>query len=351
MCSSYAAASALSVGFSGDASGVAAVAGVAPRRNGTAQHDRVCLIKAANLKTHLQYDSSCIQVAKQALALKMKAILFAVLLAFVVLADAFAADFLQAFPPAEAGMLRHVIILPKQDDESVLKVELIIGKAVIADTTNRYFFGGTLETESISGWGFERYILYKLGPMAGTRMAVDPDAPKVERFVTLGGEARLVRYNSRLPLVVYVPVDVEVRHRVWRADSSPRFVRKLMLPGGQTAVVSEGEFEARSIGSYGVRIYAAQNGSPRDDTTFFLSGVIRSRDGTVENAFLAKLGIDDQDSLVVVMRSAGSGGYLSADAFTVTKDSVILRGSVSRLPADADLVPALKAALENPKGR
>lgn len=69
----------------------------------------------------------------------MKTILSAVLLAFVVLSDAFAADVLQAFPPAEAGMVRHVIILPKQDDESELKVELIIGKRVTTDATNRYF--------------------------------------------------------------------------------------------------------------------------------------------------------------------------------------------------------------------
>lgn len=150
----------------------------------------------------------------------MKTTLSAVLLAFVVLSEAFAADVLQAFPPAEPGMIRHVIILPAQDDESELKVELIIGKTVIIDATNRYFFGGALETESISGWGFERYILHKLGPMAGTLMAVDPEAPKVERFVSLGGEERLLRYNSRLPLVVYVPIDVEVRYRVWRAEAT-----------------------------------------------------------------------------------------------------------------------------------
>jgi ecotin len=48
---------------------------------------------------------------------------------------------------------------------------------------------------------------------------VNPDAPKVERFITLGGEPRLLRYNSRLPLVVYVPDGVEVRYRFWRADT------------------------------------------------------------------------------------------------------------------------------------
>ena len=51
-------------------------------------------------------------------------------------------------------------------------------------------------------------------------MAVDPNAPKVERFVALAGEPQLIRYNSRLPVVVYVPDGVEVRYRIWRADAA-----------------------------------------------------------------------------------------------------------------------------------
>jgi ecotin len=35
--------------------------------------------------------------------------------------------------------------------------------------------------------------------------------------VTLGGEPYMVRYNSRLPIVVYVPTGTEVRYRVWTA--------------------------------------------------------------------------------------------------------------------------------------
>ncbi len=68
----------------------------------------------------------------------------------------------------------------------------------------------------VPGWGFDRYILRKLGPIAGTLMAVDPNAPKVERFISLGVET-IVGYNSRLPVVVYVPAGVEVRYRLWRA--------------------------------------------------------------------------------------------------------------------------------------
>jgi len=151
----------------------------------------------------------------------MKATLSVALLVLASISLACAADIMEAFPPAEQGMTRHVIELAKQEDETAFRVELIVGRTVTTDATNRYFFGGTLETENIAGWGFDRYILRKLGPMAGTLMAVDPSAPQVERFVSLGGEARLLRYNSRLPLVVYVPAGVEVRYRVWRVDTDP----------------------------------------------------------------------------------------------------------------------------------
>ena len=34
------------------------------------------------------------------------------------------------------------------------------------------------------------------------------------------GEPLLVRYNSKLPVVVYAPGDVEVRYRIWAASES-----------------------------------------------------------------------------------------------------------------------------------
>jgi ecotin len=279
----------------------------------------------------------------------MRTILAIALIAFLSSSFAFAADDLKPFPAAEEGMTRHVISLPKQPDENAIKVELIIGKTVKTDAKNSYFFAGAVETETIPGWGFERYILRKLGPMAGTLMAVDPNAPQVERFISLGGEARLLRYNSRLPIVVYVPAGVEVRHRLWRAEPTGRFVQKLSLASGQAAVVAEGDFEARSIGSYSVRTYATKNAQANDDTTFFSAGIIRARDGTIDKVFLADLGNGGPPSLVVAIRSAGSGGYLSADAFSIGKNTVVLRASVAGLAANADPVVALKSALHSAK--
>jgi ecotin len=136
------------------------------------------------------------------------------------------ANTLNAFPPPDAGMVRHVLQLPVQTDEAAFKVELLVGKTVETDAANRYFFAGRIESESIKGWGYTRYLVPKLGPMAGTLMAVDPSVPKVSRFITLAGEPYLVRYNSRLPIVIYVPDGVEVRYRLWRGDAESKALER-----------------------------------------------------------------------------------------------------------------------------
>jgi len=137
-----------------------------------------------------------------------------------------AADNLKAFPPAGEGMVRHVLQLPRQSDESAYRVELIAGRTVQVDSVNRYFFAGRIERETVKGWGFTLYRVSALGPMAGTLMAVDPDAPKAARFVALGGEPTLVRYNSRVPVVVYAPEGVELRYRIWAAGAEVKELPK-----------------------------------------------------------------------------------------------------------------------------
>ena len=144
------------------------------------------------------------------------------LLFLFAVSPALAADNMEAFPTAGEGMVRYVLHLPELADETDFKVELIVGKTVEIDAQNQYFLVGDIEAETIPGWGFTRYLVRKVGPLAGTLMAVDPDAPSVARFVTLGGEPYLVRYNSRVPVVIYVPERVEVRYRVWSADGEAK---------------------------------------------------------------------------------------------------------------------------------
>jgi ecotin len=146
------------------------------------------------------------------------ALSFAAVFSIFIMCSANAGDNMKAFPAPDKGQIRYVIQLAEQDDESNYQIELIVGRTVAVDETNQYVFGGQIKKESIVGWGFTRYMVSELGPMAGTKMAVDPNAPKMDRFIRLSGEPYLIRYNSRLPVVVYVPEGVEVRYRIWRAE-------------------------------------------------------------------------------------------------------------------------------------
>ena len=121
-------------------------------------------------------------------------------------------------------------------------------------------------------------------------------------------------------------------------DTADRYVQKMLLRSGQTVVIAEGDCEARSLGSYSVRLYNADGG---DDATFYVAGVILERDGTIDAVRLADLDGDDRDEVVVVIRSVGSGGYLSAQALAIANKKIEVRSSVKGLPNDADPIAAL----------
>jgi len=119
------------------------------------------------------------------------------------------------------------------------------------------------------------------------------------------------------------------------AADSERFVQKVIIQAGLVVVVSEGDFEARSIGSYSVRVYSDPSADAGNETTFYSAGLVRSRDGTVLSASQLEVPGRKRPLLMVVVRSPGSGGYLSADAFAVEPRSVRLVASVSGLfPTD-----------------
>jgi hypothetical protein len=125
-----------------------------------------------------------------------------------------------------------------------------------------------------------------------------------------------------------------------------RFVAKVPIKPGLTAVVAEGDFESRSIGSYSVRVYTNPQGSSPDDTTFYTAGLVRPRDGTVQSATTLAVKGSAMPLLVVIMQSAGSGGYRVADALSVSGKRVTLRAQVAGVTPDADPVAQLRRKLE-----
>ncbi|WDY60422.1 serine protease inhibitor ecotin [Pseudomonas sp. PSKL.D1] len=121
------------------------------------------------------------------------------------------------YPEAETGFTRQVIHLPAQTDESAHQLEILAGKTLQVDC-NRQRLAGKLERHTLQGWGYSYYRLEKVGGPASTLMAC-PDGKKTETFVPVVGQGFMLRYNSKLPVVVYVPEGVEVRYRVWSASA------------------------------------------------------------------------------------------------------------------------------------
>ena len=48
----------------------------------------------------------------------------------------------------------------------------------------------------------------------------------IAQVITLGGEPYLIRYNSRMPIVVYAPEGVEVHYRIWSAEPKTKGMEK-----------------------------------------------------------------------------------------------------------------------------
>ncbi|WP_313438568.1 serine protease inhibitor ecotin [Novosphingobium sp.] len=137
------------------------------------------------------------------------------------LAQRTALDELKAFPPAPSGQVRRVIVLPQETDENALKVGIIVGRTMMVDC-NRHVLGSRLETRTVEGWGYDYHVVTISDAPVSTRMGCPPGSLS-KQFVH-GGDEPFLRYNSRLPIVIYTPTDVELRYRIWRAG--PEVVAK-----------------------------------------------------------------------------------------------------------------------------
>ena len=124
---------------------------------------------------------------------------------------------LKAFPEAAEGMVRYVIVLPEkaQGEDADFRVELIPGKVMLADGVNQMRHGSAIEPRPLVGWGYTYYEVTGQDVAMSTMMAVPEGSRKTEQFVA--GTSLLIRYNSRLPIVIYAPNGYEVHYRIWTA--------------------------------------------------------------------------------------------------------------------------------------
>lgn len=122
---------------------------------------------------------------------------------------------LAPFPQASAGMVRHVIYVDKKSDEGMYQIEIIPGKMMSVDN-NQHRLMGTIEEKTVEGWGYTYYVFTSNGQTASTLMA--SIGPNTNKFIS--GQTLMMRYNSKMPVVVYAPEGFDIQYRIWKAGKS-----------------------------------------------------------------------------------------------------------------------------------
>lgn len=122
---------------------------------------------------------------------------------------------LDIFPKPEEGYKQLVIEVPHSDKDDLKKIELFVGKYMETDKCNHHSLSGNFEEIDLQGWGYSYYKFNTNGDIASTKMGC-PDSEMITQFVKSQG--KFVRYNGKLPIVIYVPDGYDVQFRIWKAE-------------------------------------------------------------------------------------------------------------------------------------
>ena len=135
---------------------------------------------------------------------------------------------LTPYPKPTAAQTRWVIQLPGvlpggadprlSPHPSDWRVQLIPGRQVEADC-NQQAFRGRLRASKLKGLGISVYTVSDVGPMVTTRLACPPGQARRKVFVPMGSKPLVVPYDASRPIGVYTPKDLELRWRLWRAET------------------------------------------------------------------------------------------------------------------------------------
>ncbi|MFV0151715.1 ecotin family protein [Empedobacter stercoris] len=126
------------------------------------------------------------------------------------------------YPEAKEGYEQKIIVLQPQTNEENYSVEIFAGKKVMVDSCNRFFLSGNFDQKTVEGWGYN-YINFESNGNVGGTMMMCPDNQSVEK--TIYAQSLQTRYNSKLPIVVYVPKGYTLEYRIWKADEKLNLVK------------------------------------------------------------------------------------------------------------------------------
>lgn len=133
---------------------------------------------------------------------------------------------LAAFPAADAGQKRWVIFLKaceNRADEANCLVQLHAGMSVKGDGINRSALSGSLQLHTLAGWGYGLVRYEGDTRISSTRVGYKGVA---EHDTWVYTKPLLYAYNSQLPVVVYTPSTLQIRHGLFRLSASAGFAQE-----------------------------------------------------------------------------------------------------------------------------
>ena len=126
------------------------------------------------------------------------------------------------YPKSTEGLEQKVIQLQTLENENDYEVELFVGTKKKVDTCNHFFLAGNFEDKTVEGWGYNYFKFSTDGNIGGT-MKLCADNKTIEK--TVYAQSTKTRYNSKLPIVVYVPDGYTLEYRIWKADKELTLVK------------------------------------------------------------------------------------------------------------------------------
>ena len=145
---------------------------------------------------------------------------------------------LTGYPEPAPGLQRWVIqpsgLLPKSSDPFISakpidwRIQLIVGQTVTLDCNTKRLSGSGMTMRMLPKSSGKALFEVK-GPVAviSTKMACADNQSSRSSFLSLGKQPYLVPYNASWPIVVDLPETLQLRWRVWKAETRQQNAVKL----------------------------------------------------------------------------------------------------------------------------
>ena len=145
---------------------------------------------------------------------------------------------LTGYPEPAPGLKRWVIqpsgLLPKSADPFISahpldwRIQLIVGQTVTLDCNTKRLAGSGMTMRMLPKASGKALFEVK-APVAviSTKMACPDDEPARTSFLSLGKQPYLVPYNASWPIVVDLPETLQLRWRIWKAETRQKEAEKL----------------------------------------------------------------------------------------------------------------------------